>query len=339
VLGLLLLVLVLRPGPAGSHPPVTRPSAPAGCSGGFRVGFVTDIAGLDSTVDAQGWAGLQEAAHLRPCIAVELLRSSDPASYRADLELLADRNELVIAGSFLLTEAVGAAAADRPTTHFALVDPLLMPAIRPNLAVISVREDQAAFLAGALAAMVSRTKIVGGVYGPEGGAMTRYRHGFEKGAAAADSSVTVLGAYQGAPEGRPFGNPAWGEAQARSFIAGGADVIFGAGGSTGEGALQAAALNHLFCIGAGEDEFLTDPPARACLLTSAQTHPERAVRSAVLEAAAGAWKPGPTQYGIADGAVGLAPFHALDSSITPALRARLLELTGELAAGGFLDGN
>jgi len=253
--------------------------------------------------------------------------------------LLADRDDLVIAGSFLLTDAVTAAAAARPSGRFLLVDPLLMPAARSNLAVISFREDQAGFLAGALAAMVSRTKVLGGVYGPEVGAMTRYRKGFETGAATIDPAITVLGVYQPAADGRPFGNAEWGQEQASSWLSRGADVIFGAGGSTGEAALLPAAKSHRYCIGAGGDEFLTVPSAQACLLTSALIHPDQAVETAILSAAEGHWTSGSQVFGIQEGAVGLAPFHQFEFTISAAMRVRLSSLGEQLSHGEFLEGN
>jgi basic membrane protein A len=253
--------------------------------------------------------------------------------------LLADRDDLVIAGSFLLTDAVTAAAAARPSGRFLLVDPLLMPAARSNLAVISFREDQAGFLAGALAAMVSRTKVLGGVYGPEVGAMTRYRKGFETGAATIDPAITVLGVYQPAADGRPFGNAEWGQEQASSWLSRGADVIFGAGGSTGEAALLPAAKSHRYCIGAGGDEFLTVPSAQACLLTSALIQPDRAIETAILSAADGHWTAGRQVFGIQEGAVGLAPFHQFETTVSAAMRARLWSLEAQLSHGEFLEGN
>jgi basic membrane protein A len=246
---------------------------------------------------------------------------------------------VVVAGSFLLTDAVSAAARSRPNVRFILVDPLAMPALEKNLAVIAFREDQAAFLAGALAAMLTRTRVVAGVYGPEGGAMTRYRHGFEQGIAATDPGIRVLGAYQPATEGAPFGNPRWGGQAAGSFRAQGADIVFGAGGLSGEGALLAAEGNPGFCIGAGTDQFLSDLAARSCLLTSVVTHPDRAVEAEVLAAIDGRWKAGVTFFGLAGGSVGLAPFHQFEAAVTPAIRERLMELTDELAAGRYLEGN
>jgi basic membrane protein A and related proteins len=301
--------------------------------------LLTDVSGLDSPVDADAWRGVQAARDHDPCLHVEMLRPRQPATYQRDLEMLAARDDLVIAGSFLLSDAVAIVAPERPATRFVLVDPLVIPAGHSNLAIITFREDQAGFLAGALAAMVTRTRVVAGVYGLEGGAMSRYRHGFERGAATVDGSIRVLGAYQGSSDGPPFGNASWGQAQARRFIALNADVIFGAGGTTGLGALAAAADAGRVCIGAGSDAFLTDVAARPCLLSSAITRVDRAVEIVVAEAWQGRWRAGPRAFGVNDGGVGLAPFRDHERAISAGMRARLATLTEQLAAGQLLDGN
>ncbi|MDQ6885565.1 MAG: BMP family ABC transporter substrate-binding protein, partial [Candidatus Dormibacteraeota bacterium] len=272
---------------------------PGPCPATVRVAFVTDVTGLNSPVDAQGWAGVQVAARAHPCVRPELRRSTGPLDYERNLEAVAGHSDLVIAGSFLLTDAVAAVAARHPAVRFVLVDPLLTLSPPANLVVIAFREDQAAFLAGALAAMLSHSRILGGVYGLESDAMTRYRQGFERGAAVIDPAIRVLGSYQGATDGPPFGNSAWGDEQARQFIERGADVIFGAGGTTGQGALPAAARAGRLCVGAGIDDYLSDPPARPCLVTSAVTHADVAVKTVVLELAAGRWVGGLRRLGLA----------------------------------------
>ncbi|MEO6797031.1 MAG: BMP family ABC transporter substrate-binding protein [Candidatus Dormibacter sp.] len=333
------MALVLQPAPTRRPVAIASPSRPTPCARIVRVGFVTDVAQLSSGVDADGWAGVQAAATVNSCLRTQLLRSARPEDYVANLDVLAAHHDLVVAGSFLLTDAVASAARTHPSVHFALVDPLVAPAPQPNLAVIRFREDQAAFLAGALAAMVSHTGVIGGVYGLEGGAMTRYRRGFEQGVAAVDPSMRVLGAYQPASEGPPFGNLPWGRLQAGRWLAVGADVIFGAGGTTGEGALMAAAEAHQLCIGAGTDLYRIDPPARSCLVTSAISRVDRAVELELLEAGAGRWTAGERAFGLAEEAAGLAPFHQLDARVTPDIRLRLDALAVELAAGRLLDGN
>jgi len=89
------------------------------------------------------------------------------------------RYDLVIAGSFLLTDDVVQIARANPATHFVLVDPLVIPTGPANLQVLVFRDDQAAFLAGALAGLVTQTGVVAGVYGPEGTGDKNNRLGFE----------------------------------------------------------------------------------------------------------------------------------------------------------------
>ena len=115
--------------------------------------------------------------------------------------------------------------------------------------------------------------------------------------------------------------------------------MFGAGGTTGLGALTAAADAGRSCIGAGSDAFLTDVAARSCLLSSAVTQVDHAVETVVSEARGGRWQTGPRAFGVNDGGVGLAPFHDHEGAISAGMRARLATLTEQLAAGQLLDGN
>jgi len=318
----------VQAGASGARSSVTLAATPTpGCRSEFRVAFITDVAGLQSTGDADGWRGVGDAVRDRPCFRARLIVPSRPSEYRRALQSGADaHDDLVIAASFLLTDAVVAAARANPGTRFVLVDPLVeTPALR-NLAVLSFREDQAAYLAGALAGMVTQSGVIAGVYGPDGAMDHAHRLGFEHGARNARPGVRVLGAYQPPSEDRPYANPGWGAAQARAFIAQGADVIFGAGGTTGQGALQAAAQAGRSCIGADA----TDQSAAGCLVTSTVKFIDRAVRSAIDEAGAGRWSGGVEALGLAEGAVGLGPFRR--SLPNDAVR-RLQQIADELAAG------
>jgi len=298
------------------------------------VGFVTDVAGSQSAVDVEGWRGVGDALRDRPCAHAERIISRRPSDYRNNLQAAADRHDdLVIAGSFLLTDAVVDAARANPATHFMLVDPIVIPDDQANLVVLSFREDQAAFLAGALAGMMTKTGIVAGIYGPEGADDRLNRLGFEHGAQYARPGLRMLGAYQPATEGAPYANPAWGAAQARTFLDQGADVIFGAGGSTGVGALRAAALAGRLCVGAGTTDDLAAAP---CLLTSSVKFIDRGVKLAVSDVAAGRWSGGIRELGLAQQAVGLSPL--TDPRLTPEIRRRLQMISDLLAAGTLATG-
>ena len=212
----------------------------------------------------------------------------------------------MIAASFLLTDAVVDAAQANPNTRFVLVDPILAPVGQPNLAVLVFRDDQTAYLAGALASMVTKTGVIAGVYGPGGSADQRNRSGFEHGAAYVSPSVRVLGAYQPAADGLPYASPGWGAAQARNFAQQGADVIFASGGLTGKGALRGAAQAGSMCIGADIGSS-TDPVVIDCLLARGIKHLDRGVALMVADAAAGRRVGGVHSVGLSEGAVELGP--------------------------------
>jgi len=321
----------VQAGANGISSRVDPTAAPApSCAAEFRVAFITDVAGLRSTADADGWRGAGEAVRDKPCAHARLVVPARPSDYRRALQASADAHEeLVIAASFLLTDDVLDAARANPQTRFVLVDPLVATPGLPNLAVLSFREDQAAYLAGALAGMLTRSGVVAGIYGPEGATDLAHRAGFEHGARYARPGVRVLGAYQPASEGAPYANPEWGATQARAFIAQRADVVFGAGGSTGQGALLAAAQAGRFCIGA-------DPSTAAgCSLTSTVKFVDRAVRTTVTEAAAGRWSGGQHALGLAQMAVGLAP---LRRPLPEDTVSRLQAIADLLAAGDLTTG-
>jgi basic membrane protein A and related proteins len=297
----------------------------------FRVGFVTDVAGLDSSADAAGWRGVRDGLRLLPCAHADVAVATRPSDYRPLLQAYAG-HDLVIAGSFLLTDPVIDVARTNPGTHYVLVDPIVAPIPQANLAVLTFRDDQAAYLAGALAAMVTQTGIVAGVYGPGGAADQRNRAGFEHGAAYVRPGVHVLGAYQPAGDGLPYANPGWGAAQARAFAGQGADVIFGTGGSTGTGALRGAAQAGSRCIGADD---LSPDPAIDCLMASAIKHVDHGVALMVADAASGHWAGGTRTVGLAEGAVELAP---VQHDLSAWQLEELQTIAGRLASDALATG-
>ena len=103
--------------------------------------------------------------------------------------------------------------------------------------------------------------------------MQKYAKGFEAGAKAANPKVSVTTVYHPAAD-NAFNDPVWGAGEAKKQLAQGADIIFGAGGNTGNGALQEVAKasgagTDKFCIGVDTDQWDTVPAAQPCLITSA----------------------------------------------------------------------
>ena len=127
---------------------------------------------------------------------------------------------------------------------------------RPNLITIAFAEDQMGFFAGALAARLTETQIVGAVCETSGiDAMWRYCEGYRAGALSINKKIKVLVEYRddGSQE-KLFIDEAWGRDRAQYLMKRGADVIFAVGGATGQGALRAASEAGTFAIGAERDQ-------------------------------------------------------------------------------------
>jgi basic membrane protein A and related proteins len=298
------------------HPGPTSAPTPR-CATYFHVTFVADVAGLSSATDAAGWQGVHEAVARRPCLDAELMTPKRPSDYATTLQAAVSRHsDLIIAGSFLLTDATVEAAIANPSTRFVLVYPLVALSGPPNLSVITIRENEAGFLAGALAGLTTRTNIVGGVYGLEDDHDRRYRQGFERGAQAVNPTVQVLGAFQGARDGPPYANPEWGATQARAFLARGADVLFGSGDLTGQGALETTSEAAKACITVG---IAVNWSAEPCLIGAVLLRVDRAVGAIAEDAAGGRWQGGSRCFGVADGVVEI----QLGPTVGPDVQARL----------------
>jgi basic membrane protein A len=322
-------MLLVQAGASGTRArPDLSPTARPVCAQTFRIGFVADVAGLRSSVDAAGWRGVGEALREASCVHADLALPNRPSDYRRMLQAYAGY-DLVIAGSFLLTDPVVDVARANPATHFLLVDPIVLPAGPGNLAVLTFRNDQGAFLAGALAGIVTQTGVVAGVYGPEGASDRDNRAGFEHGALYARPGVHVLGAYQPAEDGQPYLNPVWGAAQARAFASERADVIFGASGTTGQGALLGAVQSGVGCI-ATDIDAASD---RVCLLATSVKFIDRGVQMTTADAIAGRWQGGIRALGLAEDAVGLSP---VARRLLPE-QVQQVQTIADLLAAGKLD--
>ena len=141
----------------------------------------------------------------------------------------------------------------------------------PGVAGLIFPEDQAGFLAGALAALMSKSGKIGAVLGTDAvPPVWRFGEGYKAGAKYVNPDIKLNVVYHNdVGFDKTFVDPEWGKTTALSMIDKGADVIFGAGGKTGNGALLGGAEKNVYAIGVDTDQYLTVPEAQKVLLTSA----------------------------------------------------------------------
>jgi basic membrane protein A and related proteins len=239
-----------------------------------------------------------------------VLQSKAQEDYEPNLQLLADQGAtLVVGAGFMLENAIEAAAKQHPKTRFLLIDsPLLdaqgRPYSLPNVRTVVFREEEGAFLVGALAALVSTTGKVGFVGGMEIPLIKKFETGYRAGARKANPAIELLAAYTGS-----FDNVARGKQVAQDLIVKGADVVFHAAGSDGLGVIQAVrearrAGRQVYAIGVDSDQSHLAPEA---VLTSMVKRVDLAVYQAAEDLVADRFDAGDQVLGLKEGAVGLAP--------------------------------
>jgi basic membrane protein A len=298
------------------------------------VGLVTDVGKIDDkSFNQSAWEGVKLAEELGAT--VQYIETTDAKDYDKNIATFADEGyDVIVTVGFALGEATAAAAAKYPDVDFVGVDQFQAEAIA-NVAGLNFPEDQAGFLVGALAAMMSETGKIGAVCGTDAvPPVWRFGEGYRAGAAYIDPAVEVNVVYHSdVGFDKTFVDPEWGAATANSMIDKGVDTVFGCGGKTGNGAVTAAAQAGKYGIGVDTDQYLTLPEAAPRMLSSAMKLITPGVYDLIKLSNDGALPAG--NY---FGAAGYAPFHDLDAEVPAEVKTKMEEINAALVDGSLQTG-
>jgi basic membrane protein A len=320
---LLALVVVTACSKSGDTAAEGVNATPGGKSP-LKLAMVTDIGGLgDKSFNDSAYAGLQEAK-ARLGADVQVLQSKSAADYQPNLTVLADEDyDEIFAIGFLMSKDLDQVARTYPRRHFAIVD---ATSAEPNIASMTFREQDGSFLAGALAALVSKTKTIGFLGGMDIPLLRKFEAGYSAGAREIDPKVKVLVKYVGS-----FEDVASGKELAGVMFDGGADIIYVAAGKSGLGAIdETRARSGVYAIGVDSNQ---DGLAPGKILTSMVKHVDVAVFKIAQEAQGQKIPAGNVEFGLADGGVGLTNFAYTKKIIGAANIARLGALREAIIAG------
>jgi basic membrane protein A and related proteins len=329
------------PSPAASpaaspSPAAAQPAAPAAAkpSRQLKVGLVTDVGKIDDkSFNQSAWEGVQRAERELGA-SVKFIETTDPKDYAKNIDQFAQDNyDVVVTVGFAIGQATQEAANKYKNVTFIGVDQFQE---RPldNLAGLIFDEDKAGYLGGALAGLMSKSGTVGFVGGTDlVPPVVKFGKGYEAGAKAEKPDTRVLSAYHPGGLARGFTDPDWGKATAQQMIQQGADVIFGGGGNTGNGALLGAAERNVFAIGVDTDQWETLPQVRPVLLSSAMKLITPGVFNQIKAVGEDSFKGGNVV-----GEVGLAPFHDTESKVPADVKQRLQQIDRGLKDGTIKTG-
>lgn len=300
------------------------------------VGVVTDVGKIDDkSFNQSAWEGVK-LAEAELGATVDFIETQDSTDYATNIGSFIDQGfDVIVTVGFALGEATSIAAAENPDTYFIGVDQFQGEEL-PNVAGLIFPEDQAGFLAGALAGLLTESGTVAQVLGTDlVPPVVAFKEGFEGGVAYSNPEAEVISTYHPGGLDVAFTDPAWGADTARQAINNGADVVFGAGGQTGNGALQEVAKDGgaAFCIGVDTDQWETVPEAQPCLVTSAMKLITPGVRDIIQQ-----FVDGSPPSGNYIGDVGLAEYHDFDATISDEVKSAIDELTPMVLAGDVPTG-
>jgi basic membrane protein A len=327
------------------------------------VGEVTDMGGVDDkSFNASAWAGTEQAVDEDLIASGKYLESQAQADYARNIQQFLDEGtDLIVTVGFLLGVDTAKAAIANPDTSFAIVDytyPDCWPGAvvgtdcgsdvdLPNVRGLAFQTDQAAFLAGYLAAGMTETGKVGTYGGIPIPTVTIFMKGYEAGVKYYNeqhgTAVEVVGWNNATGEGLFTGNfdsTDDGRAFAESLMQEGVDIIMPVAGPVGLGS-AAVCLETGGCkiIGVDTDWFVSAAEYKTVILSSVLKKIDVAVYSTIADMANGNFTGGTVTYTIADGGVDLAPYHEFDSSVPQSLKDEIVALKQMLIDGSLtVDG-
>jgi basic membrane protein A len=335
VLSLALSACQQAAAPTATAGPAAPTEADCGKPEVVCVGLVTDVGEVDDkSFNQSAWEGAQTAEANHNAI-VNFVETKDAKDYGDNIALFADKGyDVIVTVGFALGEATAAAAAEYPEIDFIGVDQFQGAAV-PNMAGLIFHEDQAGFLAGVLAARLSSSGTIAAVLGTDlVPPVVAFKEGYELGAKYANPDISVISTYHPGGLDVAFTDPEWGASTAAQALENGADVVFGAGGKTGNGALiEVAGETGKYCIGVDTDQWETVPEAHPCLVSSAMKLITPGVEELINASVAGSFPSGNFF-----GTVGLASFHDFDGSVPAEVKTELDKLAGDLASGSMATG-
>ena len=321
--------------------PVAAPAAApaAGAATAFKIGLVTDVGRVnDRSFNQSAWAGVQEfgkANGLKEGKDYKYIETKDAKDYADNIQQFVDNGfNVVVTVGFALGDATLTAAKANPKINFIGVDQFQGDTVA-NVAGLIFHEDQSGFLAGALAAHLTKSGTIAAVLGTDTvPPVVAFKEGYEAGAKYIKKDIKIISAYNPKDISQAFNDPEWGAATSKQAIDQGADVVFGAGGNTGNGALQEVATHAgLYCIGVDTDQWETLPAAHPCLVSSAMKLITPGVMDLLKQAQGGTFKGGNVF-----GGAGLAPFHDFDGKLPQDVKDDLTKIDAGLKDGSITTG-
>lgn len=310
---------------------------------------VTDTGGIDDkSFNQTAYAGLEQAEE-ELGVEIAFLESQNASDFEPNINAFIEQGcDIIVTVGFLLGDATAAAAEDNPDQRFAIVDVDFFDAeagediTYENVKELTFSTDQAAFLAGYVAAGFSESGQLGTYGGINIPPVTIFMNGFEAGMnyynEQRDGNVELLGwnaARQNGTFTGDFENQDNGRNVTESLLDEGADVIMPVAGPVGLGsaaAVQDRGEGSLVWV--DTDGCISAEEFCDLFLTSVMKNMNVAVFDAIKAVVEDTFEGGLYTGTLENGGVGLAPYHEFEDQLDEQLKSEVEEIRT-----GIIDGS
>ena len=217
-------------------------------------------------------------------------------------------------------------APDYPDVQFAVTSTNIVQP--PN--VSSIQNDNAAqgFMQGAVAAIVTKTGVVGAIGGMNIPSIADSITGFEAGAKYINPDIEVKTTLTGS-----FDDAAKAKGVAESMIDQGADVLMQNADHAGMGVIEACVENGIYAIGSIGDQAELAPDT---IIVSGVAEMPIAFVAFVDKYMAGGFEAGNFMMGVAEGVIYLSPFYNFDDILTEEQKAQIMAIEDGIRDGSIV---
>lgn len=321
----------------------------AGATAGFAapklrvVLYVNGTLGDKSFFDSAN-EGLKKAAKELGVFTKVIEGGFDTARWEPDIAQLSEGDwDIIIAGTWQLQEILEKLAPKNPKKKYITYDTSVTYSKGglDNVYSILYKQNEGSFLVGALAAIVTKSKmplanpqkVIGFLGGMDIPVINDFKVGYEQGAKYIDKDTKVLVSYVG-----NFSDSAKGKELMMAQYDQGADIGFNVAGQAGLGLLDAAKDKKRYAIGVDSDQYLllkdSDPEKASYITTSMLKNVGASLYRAIKGTIDGSIKYGAAEaLGIKEGAIAVAQNDNYTKLISASIRNQIKDIEKKIVAG------
>lgn len=289
-----------------------------------KVALITSSGGLgDRSFNDAAYEGLKRA-EADYGIEIKVIEPQGVSDYQQSLKLVSSAGyDLVITVGNDWSDALSVIAPNFPDTKYAAIN---LSISLDNLQVAQFADHEGSFLAGAFAALMTKTNKIGFIGGMDVPAIKRFYVGYQEGAKYVNDDIEVIPTYVGS-----FADPFKGKEFALQLIGEDCDIIFHAAGKTGEGLFDAIKTSDdVYAIGVDSDQ---DSIVEGKILTSMIKSVDAAVYDMTSSFIDGTFETGKVLYGLEEKGVGLSEMKYTKDIIPSDVLNQLADIKAKVISG------